>query len=149
MIRVRKGTSADYPLAMVAARKFFDEAPAGYRALPLSEGRLTQTLDGMVAQGLFLIAQHGEQVIGYAGARCGPLFYTEELVACELFWWVEPAYRGRAGIALFNALIEASRQAGASYFAPLTLEGRNASELAAFYRRRGFELVERIYIGRI
>lgn len=149
MISVRQATELDYPQAFDAARKFHAEAPAVYREIPLHEDRLKSTLDAMRAQGLLLVASDGERIHGYAGAIVSPIFFSWTPVACELFWWVEPEQRGRVGLALFNALVEASRNAGAQYLALLTLEGRNIQGLSNLYERRGFLPFERVFIGRL
>jgi len=143
---VRKGTSADFPQALEAAPKFFAEAPPIYQRMPISRLRLSQTLDSMVEQDLFLVAHRGSEVIGYTGALIGPTFWSFDLLACELFWWIEPANRGRYGLKLFIALEEAARAAGARFLAPLALMGRNFDELENFYLRRGYQPFESAFI---
>lgn len=150
MIRVRLATIEDLPAAMQAARKFHDEAPAMYREIPLHEERLRQTLEAIMQQQLLLVATtDAGELVGYTGASCTVLHFSFTKVACELFWWVEPAYRGRAGLVLFRELVRAVRASGAQYLFMSALFGRNLEELAVFYERKGFAPSEMLFVGRV
>lgn len=148
MIAVRDATPADIPHALAAAPRFLNEAPAIYRSMPLSPARLTKSIEKMMSERLFLVAVSAatDHCVGFGGVVLGQPFFSEVMMALELFWWVDPKVRGRAGVRLFDALVNATRAAGARYFVPLALDGPNATELHTFYTRRGCVLFERAYI---
>lgn len=148
MITVRHCTRDDFPYALEAAPKFFTEAPLAYQSMPLSAARLTKTFENMLAQRLFLVAESTatQHRVGWVGALAGPLFFTETCVAIEVFWWVDPLVRGRAGLRLFDALKTAARAANAKKLIALALHGNNAVELESFYLRQGAHEFERAYI---
>jgi GNAT superfamily N-acetyltransferase len=69
-----------------------------------------------------------------------PHFLSGELVAGEVFWWVEPGFRGE-GLKLLRAAETRSRAAGAKYLQMIAPNDR----VAAVYKRLDYSFVEAAY----
>ncbi len=85
-----------------------------------------------------LILTERDQVItGMLGSILHNHFMSGELMAGEVFWWVEPEYRGD-GIRLVKETETRARAAGAVSLQMIAPNER----VAALYQRMGYEFVE-------
>lgn len=80
-----------------------------------------------VAQGLLLAVAYEH--------KFGPVW-----LACETVWWIDPAHRGRAAIAMLDAYEVWARQAGCAFAG---MAGMGADPVVAnLYLRRGYRVAE-------
>lgn len=92
------------------------------------------------------VAENGA-VCGVAGAMVYPHFWNaHELVAQELFWWVDPQARGsRAAVMLLQAMEDAAKAAGAKRMIMACLDSLEGEHVAALYTRKGYVPQERSF----
>jgi len=82
---------------------------------------------------------------GGAGGLVHPsIFNNAHLTGSELFWWVDPEWRGN-GLSLFAGLEEAARAKGAQSWMMASV-GIEDERLARIYRRAGYSPSDRNYI---
>lgn len=138
-LTIRPATVADLPAVLDVDRTCFGSAPG----LAFGPYTLRQFLD--LAQDGFLVAIHGEEVVGFAiGAPA-----ADRRSAWVLALGVEPSARRQGvGLALSHGLLERLRRKGAERVS-LTVEPGNTAALA-LYRQLGFKEVETApdYFGR-
>jgi GNAT superfamily N-acetyltransferase len=67
--------------------------------------------------------------------------------AVELAWWVDPAYRGMAGIRLMQAFENEAKRRGLKYVAmsDLVMNGRDETPAARILGIMGYTLTERMH----
>ena len=83
-------------------------------------------------------------MVGSIGALAAPLLGNVSYkVASELFWWIEPEYRGAAlGEALLMGIEAAAKAAGVTFFNMIALNAVDPERVAAIYLKRGYKLAE-------
>jgi len=69
-----------------------------------------------------------------------------ELVATEMFWYVDKEYRGKGGIKLFLKFKEWSELVKAKRLIMVHLVGLMSDKLERFYKKQGFRSTEIHYI---
>lgn len=86
-------------------------------------------------------------VVGMAAAVAYPCWFdNEHLTAQELFWWVEPSYRGGSmGTQLRQGLEDWARGKGCLTMEMGALEASRVETLAHMYERKGYGPKERIF----
>ena len=146
---IRDATEDDIPDLLVMGQKFFDLA--GWPEIAeWDDASVTATLNHLIgsADGVLLAIDHGKDgLVGMAGALLYPFYFNSaHRTGQELFWWVEPAARGREALELFDALEGRARQQGAMSFKMGTVEGLRSATLERYYRRRGYRASENTFI---
>ncbi len=104
----------------------------------------------LIAAGIavFLILEDQGEMIGGLGALKYPDIHNGKMTACETFWFVDPAHRGK-GLELLAAFEEWGRQQGCQQLAMIHLEDSYPAILERLYRINGYHLVEKHYIKEI
>lgn len=139
---MRPATTDDVePLVEMGIRFISAEFSKHFVASPAA---LRMTITSLVenADALFLVLEDNENIIrGTIGALtyCHP--FSGELVATEMFWWVDPERRG-GGLKLMLAAEDWARKRGAVKMQMGAPAGR---DMADFYARIGYAEVERAY----
>lgn len=96
---------------------------------------------------IFLIAEVDGQVAGFAAAIVAPLYFNRaHKHAQELFFWVAPEHRGRAGRRLLDTLEEAVGNIGAQSLAMVALNKVHPELTGKLYCRRGYLPSEHYWI---
>lgn len=113
---------------------------------PVDLQTLQKTLDQLREVGILKVAENGS-LCGVLGALCFPNFWNEnEIIAQELFWWVDIPARGTsAGIRLLQAVEDECRDRGAKKLLMLALDDLEGEKVAGLYRKRGYEPQERSF----
>jgi GNAT superfamily N-acetyltransferase len=102
---------------------------------------MAATARHLVAQGGVLVSeQPGGALVGMIGWVLFPHFLSGEVIAGEVFWWVEPEHRGQ-GLRLMRAAERQARQNGAQKMQMIA----PTDAVATLYRRFGYEFVEAAY----
>ena len=139
---IRKASSADLPALIAMGRQFLQTVyPARFRDDPAqleTFGHAMLTDDG---QRLLLAAEDADRVIGMIGLVVYPHPMSGDVIAAELFWWVDPEHRGSASARLLRRAESWARVQGATV---LQMVAPNA-DVATFYERIGFDRVETVY----
>ena len=86
-------------------------------------------------------------VVGMAAAIAYPCWFDDDhLTAQELFWWVEPSYRGGPmGAQLQQGLEDWARSKNCRTMEMGALEASRVETLAYMYERKGYGAKERIF----
>lgn len=108
-------------------RGIIQENPEQMRALATQLAR----------SGSLLVSERNGRLVGMLGYVVFPHFLSGELVSGEVFWWVEPEFRGE-GVKLLRAAEERSRDYGAKYMQMIAPNER----VAGLYRRLGYQAIE-------
>ena len=73
------------------------------------------------------VVEEGGCVIGSVAGMVYPLFFSGDLVAQEIFWWVDPNARGsEAGKLLFDSLMDWAKKCGAKALSMIAIENGKA-----------------------
>ncbi len=83
---------------------------------------------------------------GAIGGVATPYYMTGQIIVSELFWWVEPEYRGSLGGDLLHTLEEWAKYKEADAVSMVSLESSNPRVMDRVYRRKGFKLMEHSYL---
>lgn len=140
---IRPATLADVPAILPMCRKFYESTH--YTAFaPLCMDSLEAVVRGLIAEGVFLVADEGE-LVGMVGLAKVPfLFNQSRLAALEVCWWVNPEAQGHGvGKALLEAVEPAC--AGCDYIQMIHL-ANSPPQAAALYERLGYRFSESSYI---
>lgn len=102
---------------------------------------MTMLAEKLISQNGLLISEVGNKIIGMLGFIVYRHFISDELIAGEVFWWVEEEHRGKDGIKLFLEMKRRAKQIGAKRLQMIA----PTEKVAEFYKRIGFEFVESTY----
>lgn len=98
--------------------------------------------------GLLVVAEE-EKIVGIAGVILFPFYFNHSfLCGQELFWYVEPEYRG-IGNHLYNYLEEKAREKGCQALIMIALEKLHPKAVGKIYERKGYKKHENLYIKRL
>ena len=102
-------------------------------------------------QAVILVGEGKKVAVGMAAALAYPCWFDAgHLTAQELFWWVEPEYRGAAvGKELRNGLEDWACERGCLTMEMGALEAARPEALAHLYARKGYGAKERIFVKRL
>lgn len=111
-----------------------------HQHLAENPGRMAELAGQLVAQNGVLLSERNSQAVGMIGFVVYPHFLSGEVVAGEVFWWVEPEYRGE-GVKLLREAEKRVKQAGAHRMQMIAPN----DALASLYRRLGYGFIEAAY----
>lgn len=105
------------------------------------------TIGNLIESGILKVAVNGS-VIGCAGALVFPHWWNaSELVAQELFWFVDEDHRNTsAGIRLLLALEKSAKSMGAKKMMMLCLEDLDGEKVAKMYKKLGYIPQEQTFV---
>ena len=149
MIEVRRAQVEDLLPCLDMTERFHAASPIA-KIAPFDKDGMAATLRAMFQNdhsGVWLALRDG-QPVGIAGALLYPLYFSPaHNVAQELFWWLDPAARGcGAGKSLFQSVQNWAKDKGAAAVFMIALDDNRVSKTDKFYRRAGFEPLERTYV---
>ena len=96
-------------------------------------------------QGIIFAAFDDGEIIGAIGGMAFPEPYSGELIVQEFFWFVRPGHRGTAGIRLYKAFEEWSRDKQAVAIRMVHLMDSMPEKLSRVYQQLGYTPVETMY----
>lgn len=133
----------DFPSMVKMGRRFYEAS--GYAEITeFDEASFEATLS---TPAVFLVVDKDNELVGMAGALVYPLYFNiRHMTAQEMFWWVDPEYRGVGG-ELFDALLSEVKKLGAQSLTMIALE--RFSWVGSYYEKRGFKPTERSFMRRI
>lgn len=111
-----------------------------HRYLGENQERMKELAIRLLENKCLLVSEEDGNLTGMLGFIVYSHFISGDLMAGEIFWWVEPEYRGH-GVRLLKEMERRARAAGAKYIqmiAPLD----NRESLAGLYGRMGYTFVE-------
>jgi GNAT superfamily N-acetyltransferase len=104
----------------------------------------------LVRQGIckILIAEENGVLQGTIGIMFANDMHENKKMAIEVFWFVDPAYRG-IGKALFTAFEEEAKKMGCKKLACVHMIDSYPDTLKVFYEKQGYHLAELHYIKEV
>lgn len=144
---IRQAEPADIPEIVAMGQRFVAGTP--YRdhiALdPAQVGRTVQHLLDHPTGAVFVAQGAGGDLVGMIAVHVYDHPFSGDRVAAELFWWVEPAQRGRVGLWLLRQAEQWANAAGAVWLQMVA----PTPEVEQLYARLDFVPVERTFQRRI
>lgn len=138
---MRMATEADVPALVAMGERFIAESE--YRAhIGANAAQMSRVLTGLVtsADGCVLVTGPTGAPTGMIGLVLLNHPYSDERIASELFWWVEPERRGD-GLRLLRAAEDWARSHGATRMQMVAPNDR----VSRLYERLGYSRVEVAY----
>lgn len=136
---IRLAVSRDVPRLVEMGLRFRRESEYNQHLSENAE-KMAELAGRLAADDCLLVSEREGLLVGMLGYVLFPHFLSGELVAGEVFWWVEPGFRGE-GLKLLRAAETRSRAAGAKYLQMIAPNDR----VAAVYKRLDYSFVEAAY----
>jgi len=136
---IRLACAADVPRLVELGLRFRRESE--YNA-HLSENaeKMAELATQLAERECLVVSERGGRLVGMLGYVIFSHFLSGETVSGEVFWYVEPEFRGE-GLKLLRAAEERSKQAGARWMQMIAPNER----VAAVYERLSYKYVESAY----
>lgn len=142
---IREATPEDIPRLVAMGERFLADTVYRTRGVAGDPDAMTRTVELLLAHdhGAVFVATYNGTVVGMIGLLVFEHPITGAATASELFWWMEPEYRGRggSGVKLLKRAERWARDAGARtvhMIAP-------TPEIETLYRRLGYGYLEATY----
>lgn len=133
---IRLAVEADIP-QMVDMGVKFNEQSSYSKHLKISREKVAELGKQLIAKDGLLVSERNGQIVGMIGFVVYPHFMSGEIIAGEVFWWVEPGFRGE-GLRLMKEAESRARAAGAKDMQMIA----PTDQVAKVYQRLGYEFVE-------
>lgn len=145
MTTIRRAIAHDTPRLLEMAVRFLNETEYADHVTPNPE-RIAKTVAYLLEAGAAFVAiTDTGAIVGMVGFILVPSIVSDDLVANEIAWWMEPEYRHTSvGPRLLGAGMEWARSQLATVIQMIAPVGARAS-LAAWYERLGFNELETTY----
>jgi GNAT superfamily N-acetyltransferase len=123
-------------------------AESSYRTqVTANEAQLERLVDWLLVNGLVLVVDQDDVLVGMLGLAIVPSQISGDLVASEVAWWIHPEFRGtRAAVALLASGEAWAQAQGAQWVQLIAPAGSSVGRL---YRRRGYDELETTWQMRI
>lgn len=143
---IRRAVTADRLAILSMVKRFHAESGAG---LAFSAALASQTIDRVLADehSLALVLEMDGGPRGIFAATIQPHFFSLELCAQELVWWVDPSYRGRGAVKMLADYEAWARSKGCHAINMVGLGGDPVT--TRLYERHGFTAQERHFLKRL
>lgn len=136
---IREATEQDLPRLVEMGMHFHEASPyrEHIRGNPEQFRKLGEQL---LAKNGLILSERAGKICGMLGYFVYPHFMSGEMVAGEVFWWVEPRYRGE-GVKLMKEAERRAKSAGAVRMQMIAPDDR----VATLYKWRKYSFVEAAY----
>lgn len=147
-MRIRKATYADMPSILRCAKDFFIYADFAQFGLTLDDDSFNEMVSKYISEGIVLLLVDDDDIVrGGISGMASPWGFNKNItVVMELFFWVDPEYRGRDAIKMLNAFEKAARSKGADKLIMVTVNTDLADGVGRLYEKRGYMLTEKFFI---
>lgn len=148
---IRLARYGDIPELVAMGHRFFNES--GYDDITECDSETLVTLfNGMIESDTgYILVVDDDGLQGMAGALLFPFFFNQNhLAGQELFWFINPEYRGKdAGKKLLEGLEIEAKARGAQSFIMMALQKLNPGFVGKIYESHGYRRSENNYIRRL
>lgn len=136
---IREANEHDIPRLVEMGMHFHNGSP--YREhIKENPQQMRNLAEQLVLNKGLLLSERAGKICGMFGYFVYPHFMSGEIVAGEVFWWVEPEYRGE-GVKLLKEAERRAKSAGAARMQMIAPDDR----LGTLYKRMGYSFVEASY----
>lgn len=138
-VLMRCATEEDIPRLLEMGMRFHQST--SYKDhLTANPEQMSKIARHIASTGGLLVSEEDGQVVGMFGFVTFPHFLSGELIAGEVFWWVEPEHRGE-GKKLLQEAEKMARLAGAKRMQMIAPDER----VGRLYERMKYKFVESAY----
>lgn len=146
---IRLATIEDKESFLRMGRSFYEASP--YSKFELSEQKLLDIFNNSVYNKLsyllLMLVDKENQPKGMILGVISSSFFSEEKVATELAWWVDPDYRSKDSLELVNAFVYWAKEVQNCKAVSLALlDSVSNPKITKYYERLGFHKVEEAYL---
>lgn len=147
-MQIRKANKTDLPGITRCARDFFQYADFAKYNLVLDEPSFEATVQKHMERGVVLLLVDDDNTVrgGIAGAPSPWGFNSAVTIMLELFFWVDPEYRGLSAFRMLKEFEKASRSLGVDKIGMIAVNTYLADAVGKMYERTGYKLLESFYI---
>lgn len=148
-MHTRKATKEDIQSIIRMAEDFKNASP--YKDIEFDAEKVKVVIGLMLeaTEGfcVFVAEDNNGNLIGMLGGMCGtPLLFSNELVASEVVWWVDPNHRNNnVGVFLKTDFEQWAKEKGCKMTTMVLLEDENINKIDAMYKQFGYVPSERTY----
>lgn len=136
---IRAAVEADVPRLIEMGERFHRESHYSKHLAP-NAAQFDVLARKIVADGGVLVIDRDGELVGMIGYFIFPHFLSAEIIAGEVFWWIEPGCRGE-GRELLKAAESRAKTAGAQKMQMIAPNPR----VGKLYERAGYSYVESAY----
>lgn len=144
--KIRKVTEKDLLDLSFLSKQFAKEAKQNGYNLSFKQDKFVSSFLAVVNNPnyYYLVAELDDEPVGFfLGAIYSPMF-SEDIIAAEMFWWVDPDYRGKkVAVQMLKSFEDWANKAGASQVNVSDLQG--VKNLDKLYERLGYTKSEVTY----
>lgn len=136
---IRLATADEIPRLLEMGERFHSTSEYS-KHVGWDEQKTLELATNLVAQKNLLVIDSNGSLLGMLGMVFFPHFLSGEVIAIEVFWWLEPEHRGE-GKKLLKAAEDLARERGAKRIQMIAPNDR----VAVLYRRMKYQFVESAY----
>ncbi len=145
---IREAIKTDIKDIVKLGVSFFEEAKIDLTP-SFSQEKASTVISSMVKNDkcILYVAENNEgDTVGMIGGVVSEHWFSDEVVAQELFWYVLPDYRAGVGSQLLAAMEGRAKELGVSLVAMVDLGEKSPVDI--LLRRRGYSIYEKTYVRR-
>lgn len=142
-------TKADLKDCVPCAKAFHDVYDPG---VEFCEKSFLDYWEAMLdsGKGFLIIVEHAHgDIIGGVGGVISNFQTSSLLNSIEMFYWVDPEFRGSVAIKLYNEFVYESKRRGAKRLLMAYMQNSDPSRMERFYAAKGFSPFEHHVIKEI
>lgn len=139
---IRKASHSDIESILTMGERFY-ETTSYAKWTPFCRDSSRGLVEAVIDNGILLIAESDGKPIGMVGLAVAPFMYNNKSKAAyEVFWWVEPEFRGgMAAWRLLKAVQAACEELNVASI-QMTLLSTSPELAATLYERAGYKHTE-------
>lgn len=140
-LMIREALESDIPRMVEMGRRFREESSYNEH-LTDNPAKMAALGKILIEKNSLLVSERAGEIVGMLGFVIHSHFISGDVMAMEVFWWVEPDHRGE-GVKLLHEMKNRARAAGAKFYQMIAPN----EKVAEFYKAIGCLWVESTYQG--
>lgn len=141
-ITIRHAKETDMERMLEMGEAFWGTTPYATTGMEFNEESVSTMFRDMIENHYLVVAESPEGVVGFLGYMISPfIFNTDYVTASELFYWVDPEYRGIGSE--FLKIVEEDLKEGVHIINMAELS--TSDDLYEFYTKRDYVPTEQVY----
>jgi len=147
---LKLATMEDIPSLMPLCKEFQEHHVPDFEIdVPKLSEMFAHYINNQPKTHMVLVLVDGDKVVGFLASHVGDHPFMKMKMACEMAWWVSPAYRGRGSIKLLDAYEYWSSRVGADVAQLSTPPLGEHDKLSKLYSKYGYTQQEQVYLKRL